>query len=540
MSGIMGFLAGIAWWVWFLLSIAFGVVLWTNKKFRWLWFSFWYPKGTNWLPFPNINNEYSSKKRNQAEIEDKYSNKEIEAKYLVTKAESSVCTNYKDKGGIIDIGRGKFDSAVDYLNAAHDSHQKIISKPIVGLFFVALFIESWFLASVVVEAFLANKSQNEQFFYTIGMAILASFGMGIFAILAASSFRKWRLASYLDDHAADLEKDKKSLSASTYAKSFQDKEESDAQRAFNRSDLTMSGNGNKNVTSFPAVFAGWIALLVLACVFVMGARYSTMSKESAKETIEVQSSVDIFAENKGSDIPDEVKNSANKAEDKAQQDLKDATQNVTIFGLGLYVFIFLVTHVVHFLYDLKHSFLGKASEDAYEATKGFKDYDDYYNHVVVPVANKADVSLNKVRDLLSADESILYAPISDTKGNKGGSVTKYNADNRSNLPPLDIGISFEEFLTLEAKIKARKNSEEEKEENKKQDKNMEKSKSEVTIKETKDEYLVNKLSAPKKELEIESDLEKKLKHAKGLFEKGLIEQSDYEMMKKKIIDEATS
>ncbi len=542
MSGIMGFLAGIAWWVWvLLLSIAVGVVLWTNKKFQWLWFSFWYPKGMNWLPFSNINKEYSSKKRNQAEIEDKYSKKEIGAKYLVTKAETSVYAKYKDKGGIIDIGRTKFENAVDYLDAAQDSDQKIISKPIVGLFFIALFIESWFLASVVVEAVAPNISQNQQLFATIGIAILASFGMGLFAIKAAKQFRQWRLAKYLDANTSSLGEGKKE-DVINYALSYNDKQQNDAMRAFNRSSLTASGGDNtdsKTVTYVPGVFHGWIALLVIACVGVMGARYYTISKESAKETIQIQGSVDIFAENKGSDIPDEVKNSANKAEDKAQQDLKDATKNVTIFGLGLYVFIFLVTHIVHFLYDLKHAFLGKASEEAYKATKGFKDYDDYYNHVVVPVANKADVALNKVRDLLTADGNILYAPIDDTKGSKGGSVTKYNVNNRSNLPPLDLGISFEEFLTLEAKIKA-KNAEEEKAENKKLDENKEKPQTEVNTKETKAESVDNILHAPKKELEIESDLEKKLKHAKGLFEKGLIEQSDYDMMKKKYIDESTS
>lgn len=96
-------------------------------------------------------------------------------------------------------------------------------------------------------------------------------------------------------------------------------------------------------------------------------------------------------------LPAAVSHASHQADQHVQQELTAEKRSQGYGGVFVLSLIYLLTQFLGFTQGYTKSFVNGESEEAHELTRGYSDYNEYWNHCVGPYVHVADMRLKKLR-----------------------------------------------------------------------------------------------------------------------------------------------
>jgi hypothetical protein len=124
----------------------------------------------------------------------------------------------------------------------------------------------------------------------------------------------------------------------------------------------------------------------------------------------------------GMPLPGAVASAAQQSQQQAHAAIRSDTKNANDAGIIILALIYVFTQLVGILTGYKYSFFDDDARKAYDNTHGELGYEGYLRHVVIPVANRAQMRLGELRSHL----------------------TRMNPGFRDNARPFDFMTAFRE------------------------------------------------------------------------------------------------
>lgn len=210
------------------------------------------------------------------------------------------------------------------------------------------------------------------------------------------------------------------------------------------------------------------ALYLAAFVIVIIATLSTyMRWENLKGNLVKQSAAQSQAVDSGNpfaagvpDLPQAVTASQKTADDKANNDVRNATEGEGLAAFAMLGFIFVVTQIVGIGAGYKYGFAGKESKSAFKSTGGFSTYDEYLTFYE-PRMHLAEARLQALQQRMEEHShhknsfSMTFADYLDTLGRPSASRDAFRSSQqpremepRPIAPTAQATASAESILTV--------------------------------------------------------------------------------------------
>lgn len=103
----------------------------------------------------------------------------------------------------------------------------------------------------------------------------------------------------------------------------------------------------------------------------------------------------------GATLPAAVSHASHAADKHVQEELTAEKRSQGFGGVFVLSLIYLLTQFLGFTQGYTKSFVNGESEEAHDLTRGFSDYNEYWNHCVGPYVHVADMRLKKLRSYFS-------------------------------------------------------------------------------------------------------------------------------------------
>jgi len=132
---------------------------------------------------------------------------------------------------------------------------------------------------------------------------------------------------------------------------------------------------------------GSYGIIVVAAIFILAIavgstwmRWENLRKSMTEETVNVKLEITNPFSNGGLALPPAVTAPQKEAEQKAKDEMAEATKSGSLAGFLMLAFIFIVTQLVGIGVGFRYGFASKQSKDAFQQTRGFATYEAYLLH----------------------------------------------------------------------------------------------------------------------------------------------------------------
>lgn len=290
-------------------------------------------------------------------------------------AERTLCADYKKYVNF--LSEEAFSNLVEYLHCAKDLGRTPTPLWAVSLLGVLVIAEGLGFSYLLGGLMAMDGSENVRVVLMLG--IVLTICLITVAVMHAAGHNLYRNRLVGDCRRSFKENGNEGSLVPKAMKLDANQQEDSEQPDYIRcSSRIMKGNNDRE--SYGSII---VAILLIAGIAIGSTyiRWTNLEQHMIEEAVATQQKSDVgnpFASG-GVQLPKDVTEPQQEADNKAKAELASATKRGSFAGFVMLAIIFLVTQLVGIGVGYKYGFAGKESSEAFKQTHGFSTYDAYFS-----------------------------------------------------------------------------------------------------------------------------------------------------------------